>query len=76
MCYYILRCGPLVHLWCMRYEAKHKYFKGIATVIGNYKNVEKTVASRHQRNMCYKMTCCTNFIQGNDTYGSGMYVRV
>ena len=21
------RCGPLVRFWCMRYEAKHTYFK-------------------------------------------------
>ena len=41
----------LMHAWCMRYEAKHKYFKGIANVIGNFKNVEKTVAFRHQRSI-------------------------
>lgn len=56
----------------MRYEAKHKYFKRIANVIGNFKNVEKTVAFRHQRMMCYKMTC-ESFIEGNAAYGVGTY---
>lgn len=25
-----LRFGPLLRSWCMRYESKHRYFKGIA----------------------------------------------
>ena len=48
--------------------------KASQKLIGNFKTIEKTVASRHQRNMCYKITCCTSIIQGNDTYGSGMVV--
>lgn len=67
------RCGPLVHAWCMRYEAKNKYFKKMAQVIGNYKNIEKTVAGRHQRLMCYKMSC-TDFLGGNASYGIGMCI--
>ena len=31
------RCGPLVHMWCMRYESKHSYFKHLARVVGNFK---------------------------------------
>ncbi len=55
----------------MRYEAKNKYFKRTASCIGNFKNIEKTVASRHQRYMCYKMTCSTNFLGGNVVIGVG-----
>ena len=66
------RCGPLMRNWCMRYEAKHRYFKGIAQTVGNFKNIEKTVATRHQRHMCYKMTCTTNYLGGENAYGSGM----
>ena len=54
----------------MRYEAKNKYFKEIAT-IGNFKNIGKTVSSRHQRYMCYRMTCTDNFLGGETTYGVG-----
>ena len=68
---YVCRCGPLVRQWCMRYEAKHKYFKKIAQTLGNFINVPKTVATRHQRFMCYKMTCSTNFLQEENGYGIG-----
>jgi hypothetical protein len=37
----------------MRFEAKHQYFKHIARVIGNFKNLSKSLAFRHQRHMCY-----------------------
>ena len=67
---YINRCGPLVHYWCMRYESKHKYFKKMAQTLGNFINLPKTVANRHQRYMCYKLTCSTNFIQ-EDVLGPG-----
>ena len=70
----LFRCGPLTHCWCMRYETKHKYFKKIAMLIGNFKNVEKTVAYRHQRAMCHKMTCCTHFLGGNTAYGTCEFV--
>ena len=69
MCY-ICRCGPLVKNWCMRFEGKHRYFKKMAQTLGNFKNIAKTVAIRHQRYMCYKLTCCQFLVEPN-TYGSG-----
>lgn len=45
--------GPLLRAWCMRYEAKHHYFKHLCTVIGNYKNLSYTLAMRHQHWLCY-----------------------
>ena len=56
----------------MRYEARHKYFKKIAQILGNFKNIEKTVAGRHQRYMCYKMTCTTHFLRSENEYSPGM----
>ena len=50
-----LRYGPLSRLWCMRFEAKNSYFKRLAQSIGNFKNVCKTVAIRHQRLSCYNL---------------------
>jgi hypothetical protein len=40
--------GPLRHLWCMRFEAKHQYFKSVIATLGNYINVTNTMANRHQ----------------------------
>ena len=57
----------------MRFEGKHKYFKKMAQTyaLGNFKNIAKTVAIRHQRYMCYKLTCCLKFLEEPTTYGSG-----
>jgi hypothetical protein len=40
--------GPMYYNWAMRCEAKHLDFKKVMTCVGNYKNVCKTLASRHQ----------------------------
>ena len=57
----------------MRYEARHKYFKKMGQIIGNFKNIEKTVACRHQRHMCYKMTCSNHFLGGKSDFGPGIH---
>ena len=49
----LCRIGPLIRHWCMRYEAKHSYFKRLAKNAWNFQNIGKTLASRHQRLMCY-----------------------
>ena len=51
----ILMYGTLQHLWCMRFEAKHQYFKSIITSVRNYINVTATVAKRHQLKECYEL---------------------
>ena len=52
---FYFRCGPLSHVWCMRYEAKNSYFKKLSQVLGNFKNIASTLANHHQRYMCYHM---------------------
>ena len=47
-CDQILELGPLVHLWTMRFEAKHQQFLDIWKPIRCSKNVCKTLATRHQ----------------------------
>ncbi len=47
------RFGPLVCHWTMRFEAKHKHFKQLASIIGNYINLPYTLAMRHQFFQCY-----------------------
>lgn len=48
--------GPMIRTWCMRYEAKHRYFKKIAMNMGNFTNVALTLAERHQMQSCYFMS--------------------
>ena len=47
------RFGPLVRLWTMRFEARHSYFKRLASQLGNFINISYTLAVRHQRLQCY-----------------------
>ena len=54
-CISILRYGPLIRMWCMRYEAKHSYFKRMSQVMHNFKNISQSLAKHHQRLMCYRM---------------------
>ena len=44
----ILKHGPLSQMWVMRYEAKHGYFKRLAHIMCNFRNVCKTLAGRNQ----------------------------
>ena len=46
--------GPLRSLWCMRFEAKHQFFKKIAGVINNFINICYSLARRHQMHQCWE----------------------
>lgn len=48
--------GPLVHLWTMRFEGKHRFFKRVIHDAKNFKNVLKTLATRHQYMMAYYLS--------------------
>ena len=45
--------GPTVHTWTMRYEAKLNFFKQ-SSRLSNCKNVTYSVATSHQRWICYQ----------------------
>lgn len=45
--------GLLVHLWTMRFEGKHRFFKRTIHDTHNFKNILKTLATRHQHMMAY-----------------------
>lgn len=51
----ILKLGPLIQFWSMRFEAKHGFFKRISHVTCNFKNICKTMAFRHQMMQCYSL---------------------
>lgn len=46
----IRRIGPLLHVWSMRFEAKHKFFKNC---IKNFKNLTVSLAKNHQFAVAY-----------------------
>ena len=50
----IVALGPMTRYWTMRHEAKLSLFKK-ASHLGNFKNIAYTLASRHQRWMCYQL---------------------
>ncbi|KAK9736602.1 hypothetical protein QE152_g11412 [Popillia japonica] len=50
----ILKSGPLIGFWCMRFEAKHAYFKDLCNKLKNYKTLCKTLAYRHQQCAWYE----------------------
>lgn len=51
----IRKLGPIIHFWCMRFEAKHAFFKRVSQVTCNFRNICKTQAYRHQLQMCYTL---------------------
>lgn len=44
----VLSFGPLKHLWTLRFESKHRYFKNIVKHSQNFKNLTKLLSHKHQ----------------------------
>ena len=44
----LLKSGPLVRYWCMRFEARHNLVKELARITRCYKNICLTLATRFQ----------------------------
>ncbi|XP_073718055.1 uncharacterized protein [Misgurnus anguillicaudatus] len=58
----LIQCfGPLVHLWTMRFEGKHRFFKRVVHDTLNFKNVLKTLVTRHQHMMAYHLNAPSFF---------------
>lgn len=50
----IRNMGPLIHMWAMRMESKHKIFTQMAKNTTCFKNITETLATRHQQIACLK----------------------
>ena len=61
----IAQYGPLRYLWCMRFEAKHQYFKKLASACRNFKNIALTLSKRHQLRQCWEFTSLDFFKENN-----------
>lgn len=44
--------GPLKHLWTLRCESKHSYFKRLIEAYRNYKNITQMLAEKHELMQC------------------------
>jgi len=44
----ILKLGPLIWLWTMRFESKHSYLKKCVRRTQNFKNICQSLANQHQ----------------------------
>lgn len=51
----ILDFGPLRQQWCMRFEAAHSWFKGLAKIVHNFKNMPFTFAHRYESKRCMQL---------------------
>ncbi|CAB4007939.1 uncharacterized protein LOC110246895 [Paramuricea clavata] len=72
----IKRFGPLVHNWCMRFEGKHHYFKLLAQNVRCFKNITKTLATRHQRLQCYWLSEPDGFLRNETEVGPGKVLQL
>ena len=59
--------GPLRYFWCMRFEAKHLYFKKLASSIRRFKNIGYSLAKRHQLRQCWEMASSDFFNEKYET---------
>lgn len=48
--------GPLVFLWTMRFEAKHRFFKRIVWQTGSFRNILKTMAKKTSIDDCMSLS--------------------
>ena len=62
----------MMRYWCMRYEAKHSYFKDLAQKTKCFKNIPKSLAERHQRLVCYHFHQSKALVKEIET-GKGMF---
>ena len=44
----ILKFGPLIRVWAMRFESKHTYFKRAIRLLHNFINVTKSLSEKHE----------------------------
>ncbi len=51
----IEKFGPLRNMWCMKYEAKHRYFKKLIVNTRNFINVTHTSTERHQMKLSHAL---------------------
>jgi len=74
----IRRVGPLQRYWCMRFESKHQRCKKLLHISGNFKNVLKSCAFRHQLDLSYRLLKNYNSVSCSDdvVVGTGSVITL
>ena len=70
----LCRFGPLVRFWTMRFEAKHQYFKSLASRMGNFINITYSLALRQQCYQCYVLQSQSGFCAKHLKVGKGIFI--
>ena len=74
---FLFRRGPLVRSWAMRFEAKHSYFKKCVDKLNNFKNIDYSLAKRHQALQAYLLqTSAGSLFNKAVQHGPGLYTCV
>lgn len=64
----IRKMGPLIHLWTMRLESKHKVLTEIGRKKMNFINLPKTLATAHQEMKC-KPPALSTQVKPSESFG-------
>jgi hypothetical protein len=72
----IEQVGPLQRFSCMRFESKHQRSKKLLHISGNFKNVPKSCAYRHQHDLAYRLLSCKNETSSDTIVGTGSVVTL
>lgn len=70
MCHYpeiIKKMGPVIYLWTMRYESKHKNFTDMSRMTSNYINIPKSFSVKHQIQLSVKNDNFTDTVRASKT---------
>ncbi len=59
--------------WSMRFEAKHNYFKKLVDKVNNFKNIDYSLARRHQALQAYLLQSGGGFYKVSLEQGPGLY---
>ena len=70
----MVQLGPMIRSWNVRNEAKLNVLKR-ASHLGNFKNIAFSLASRHQRLLCYQISA-TNFLSSEAEYGPSQQLNI
>ena len=60
----IRRHGPLRNCWTLRYESKYGFLKGLIKESKNFRNIAKTIASKHQTYIAFQLNSGSLFRTG------------
>lgn len=73
LCFFLSRLGPLVCYCTMCFDAKHQYFKQLASRMGNFMNITWSFTVHHQCDQCYVLSSDSGFCEVQQDIGKGAF---